>query len=404
MKRLARYVLRAFFGAALIAAAAAGWFWWHARSQVPIAERYELEEVTYGELTQTVTANGTLNPVTLVNVGTQVSGTVKRLHADFNDEVKAGQLLLELDPTTLQAAVEQTRGELASAEADLRLARSDESRLRELFDQEYVSRQEMDKAVQTREGAEARVQAARGKLERDIANLSYSRIRSPVSGVVVSRQVDLGQTVAASFQTPTLFQIAQDLARMQIDTSVAEADIGRITVGQVARFTVDAFPGRRFEGKVKQVRLNPTTLQNVVTYNVVVAVSNPDLILLPGMTAYVSFVIEQREHALLVPNTALRFRPEAADRARDKPRNGVTGATRAAEAPHARRSGNAGNTVYVVRGSELVSVPVQAGISDGRSTEITGGELKAGDQVVVQDRLPAAEPGGSQQPFRMRAL
>src|SRR5262249_38997472 len=157
-----------------------------------------------------------------------VSGTVKSLHADFNQEVKAGQLLLELDPTTLQAAVEQTRGELASAEADLRLAKSDESRLRELFDQEYVSRQEMGKGVQTRDAALARVQTARAKLERDIANLGYSRIRSPVSGVVVSRQVDVGQTVAASFQTPTLFQIARDLTQMQIDTSVAEADIGRI--------------------------------------------------------------------------------------------------------------------------------------------------------------------------------
>jgi HlyD family secretion protein len=404
MRRLKRYLLRALLGAALIAAAGAGWFWWHDRSQLPIGERYELEAVTYGELIQTVTANGTLNPVSLVNVGTQVSGTVKRLYTDFNEEVKAGQLLLELDPTTLQAAVEQTRGELASADADLRLARSDEARLRELFDQEYVSRQEMDKAVQTREGAQARVQAARAKLERDQANLGYSRIRSPVSGVVVSRQVDVGQTVAASFQTPTLFQIAQDLARMQIDTSVAEADIGRIAVGQTARFTVDAFPGRRFEGKVKQVRLNPTNLQNVVTYNVVVAVSNPDLVLLPGMTAYVSFVIDQREHALLVPNTALRFRPEGTDRGRDKARNGATGGTRAADAPRARRADSPGNTVYVVRGSELVSVPVQTGLSDGRSTEITGGALKAGDEVVVQDKVPAAEPGGQQQPFRMRAL
>ena len=402
MKRLTRNLLRVLLAAALIAAAGGGWFWWHARSQPPITERYELEEVTYGELTQTVTANGTLNPVSLVNVGTQVSGTVKRLHADFNEEVKAGQLLLELDPTTLQAAVEQTRGELASADADLRLARSDEARLRELFDQEYVSRQEMEKAMQVREGAQARVQAARAKLERDLANLGYSRIRSPVSGVVVSRQVDVGQTVAASFQTPTLFQIAQDLARMQIYTSVAEADIGRIAVGQTARFTVDAFPGRRFEAKVRQVRLNPTNLQNVVTYNVVVAVSNPDLVLLPGMTAYVSFVIDQRQHALLVPNAALRFRLEGADRSRGKARAGATGEARAGDAPRGRRTSNPSNTVYVLRGSELVSVPVQTGISDGRSTEITGGELKAGDQVVVQDKLPAPEPGGAQQPFRMR--
>jgi HlyD family secretion protein len=404
MSRLAGYLLRAAILAAVIVAAGAGWFWWKERSQPPVGERYQVEQVSYGELTQTVTANGTLNPVTLVNVGTQVSGTVKRLHADFNDEVKAGQLLLELDPTTLQAAVEQTRGELASAEADLRLARSDEARLRELFDQEYVSRQEMDKAVQTREGAQARLQAARAKLERDLANLGYSRIRSPVSGVVVSRQVDLGQTVAASFQTPTLFQIAQDLTRMQIDTSVAEADIGRITEGQSARFTVDAFPGRRFEGKVRQVRLNPTVQQNVVTYNVVVAVSNPDLVLLPGMTAYVSFLIEQRDNALLVPNAALRFRPEGAARDRAGGRNNAAGETRTAEAARTRRAANAGSMVYVVRGNELVSVPVQTGISDGRFTEVTGGELDAGDEVVVQDKQPAAEPGGAQQPFRIRAL
>lgn len=402
MSRLSRYVLRALVAAALIAAAGAGWLWWQHRSEVPIAQRYELEPAAYGDLTQTVTANGTLNPVSLINVGTQVSGTVKRLHADFNDQVKAGELLLELDPVTLQAAVEQSRGELASADADLRLARSDEARLKELFDQEYVSRQEMDRAIQTREATQARVQAAQARLERDLANLSYSRIRSPVSGVVVSRQVDIGQTVAASFQTPTLFQIAQDLTQMQIDTSVAEADIGRIAVGQLARFTVDAFPGRRFEGKVRQVRLNPTNLQNVVTYNVVVAVSNSDRVLMPGMTAYVSFVIEQREHALLVPNAALRFRPEGSERGRGRPREGAVGETRAADGPRARRGDKPGNTVYVVRGTELVSIPVQTGISDGRSTEITGGEIKAGEEVVVRDKFPAPEAGGTQQPFRLR--
>ena len=403
MKRLVRHLAQLLILVAVLGAAGGGWLWWQSRSKVPIGERYDFEEASYGDITQTVTANGTLNPVSLVNVGTQVSGTVKSLHADFNQEVKAGQLLLELDPTTLQAAVEQSRGDLASAEADLRLAKSDEARLRELFEQEYVSRQEMDKAVQTREGAMARVQTARAKLDRDVANLGYSRIRSPVSGVVVSRQVDLGQTVAASFQTPTLFQIARDLTQMQIDTSVAEADIGRIAVGQTARFTVDAFPGRRFEGKVKQVRLNPTNQQNVVTYNVVVAVSNPDLVLLPGMTAYVSFVIDHREHALLVPNAALRFRLEGGDRGRGKPREGAVAAEkRPPGAPRGRRPGGA-SSVYVLRGDALVSVPVQTGISDGRSTEITGGELKPGDEVVVQDKLPAPEPGGgAQQPFRMR--
>lgn len=389
---LTRAAIVLLFGAAL----AAGWRFWARSAEKPINQRYLLEQVNYGELTQTVTANGTLNPVTLVNVGTQVSGTVKRLYADYNDHVKAGQLLLELDPTTLQAAVEQSRGELASAQAQLRLSGSDEARLRELFDQEYASRQEMDKAVQTREAAQASVQVAQGKLERDLANLAYSRIRSPVSGVVVSRQVDVGQTVAASFQTPTLFQIAEDLSRMQINTSVAEADIGRIAEGQRARFTVDAFPGRSFEGKVQQVRLNPTTQQNVVTYNVVVAVNNRDLALLPGMTAYVSFVVDRRDHALLVPNAALRFRPEDSEQDVARPR-GNGGARE-------RRDSPAGAAVYAVRGGELSRIALQTGISDGRYTEVTGGELKEGDVVVVQQKAPTAEGGGPQRPFRIRGF
>ena len=401
MSRLRRHLLQLAVFVLLAGGAIGGWRLWVKSTQLPLDESYQLEEVGYGELTQTVTASGTLNPVTLVNVGTQVSGTVKRLYADFNDRVKAGQLLLELDPTTLQAAVEQSEGELASAQAELRLAQSDEVRLRPLFEQEYVSRQEMDKAVQAREAAEAKVRVARGKLERDRANLDYSRIRSPVSGVVVSRQVDVGQTVAASFQTPTLFQIAQDLSRMQINTSVAEADIGRITLGQAVHFTVDAFPGRQLEAKVRQVRLNPTTQQNVVTYNVVVAVNNPELILLPGMTAYVRFIVERRDRALLVPNAALRFRPEdAVGRAREN----SGGQMRSAGAPRERRGVASGGRVYVVRGDALVPAAVQTGISDGRYTEVTGGELKAGDKVVAQEKLPAADSAGPQQPFRIRAF
>ena len=295
--------------------------------------------MSYGDVTQTVTANGTLNPVSLVNVGTQVSGTVKSLHADFNQQVKAGQVLLELDPTTLQAAVEQSAGELASAEADLRAGQAATSRACASCSSRSTCRaRSWTRRCRRARARLARVQTARAKLERDLANLGYSGIRSPVSGVVVSRQVDVGQTVAASFQTPTLFQIAHDLTQMQIDTSVAEADIGSIAVGQTARFTVDAFPGRRFEGKVKQVRLNPTNQQNVVTYNVVVAVSNPDLVLLPGMTAYVSFVIDQREHALLVPNAALRFRLE---RSRSRPRQAARRRGGGREAP-GRRTTRAG--------------------------------------------------------------
>ena len=325
MHRLTSYLLR--IGVLLLAAAiaVAGWAYWRKGSEKPLEQRYQLEEIAYGDLTQTVTANGTLNPVVLVNVGTQVSGTVKKLYADFNSKVSAGQILLELDPTTYRAAVEQSSGNVASAEAALKLARANEQRSRELFGLEYVSKQDLDQAIQAREAAQAQLQTARGQLAKDRANLQYSIIRSPVSGVVVSRTIDVGQTVAASFQTPTLFQIAQDLSQMQIDTNVAEADIGKIKIAQPVRFTVDAFTGMRFEGKVKQIRLNPINQQNVITYDVVVAVSNPDLKLMPGMTAYVSFVIQERSNVLLAPNAALRFKPS--DTERDGKRFGNTSAS-----------------------------------------------------------------------------
>ncbi len=261
-----------------------------------------------------MSANGTLNPVVLVNVGTQVSGTVKKLHVDFNDRVKAGQILLELDPALLVAQVGQDEANLNSAKASLELAELNETRAHTLWQQDSIAKQEVDTAVQVRKSAQAQVAQASAQLAKDRTNLGYSVIRSPVAGVVVNRAVDLGQTVAASFQTPTLFQIAQDLRKMQIDSSFAEADIGNIRVGQPVQFTVDAFPERTFSATVRQVRLNPTTQQNVVTYDVVVAVDNPDQILMPGMTAYVNVIVSQRKSALLVPNAALRFKPEGGKR------------------------------------------------------------------------------------------
>ncbi len=394
MTKLTGWLLRIGAVVLLAAVVVAGWYFWQKSKEKPPEERYQLEEVSAGDLTQTVTANGTLNPVVLVNVGTQVSGTVTKLKADFNSKVAAGQVLLELDPTTFRAAVEQSSGSVASAEAALKLAKANEQRARELFGLEYVSKQDLDSAVQAREAAEAQVQTARGQLLRDRTNLGYSIIRSPVSGVVVSRQVDLGQTVAASFQTPTLFQIAQDLAQMQIDSNVSEADIGRIKVGHTARFTVDAFQGRRFEGRVKQIRLNPITQQNVVTYDVVVAVTNPELILMPGMTAYLNFVIQERSNVLVVPNAALRFKVREPERAGNKP--GASKRTRDARP--------AGPTVYVLRNGRVEPVTIQTGISDTKYTEVLGGDLKAGDRVVVEDNLPDQKPGGSQSPFRMRAF
>jgi HlyD family secretion protein len=394
MTGLRRHLVRIAVAGLLLAAGTGAVLLWQKWRATPIEQRYVLEAVQVGDITQTVTANGTVNPVGLVIVGTQVSGSVLRIHADFNDRVKAGDVLLELDPTTLRATVEQSSGELASAEASLRLTRLEEARFRELHAQEYVSRQELEKAVQAREAAEAQVRTASGKLARDRANLSYAVIRSPVAGVVVSREVDVGQTVAASFQTPTLFKIARDLSRMQIDSNVAEADIGKIAVGQTVRSSVDAYPERRFEGRVHQIRLAPITLQNVVTYNVVVEVANPDQALMPGMTAYLSIVTEHVENALLVPNAALRFRPSEAKAANA----GNNGARK-------RDTRTATPTVYLLRGEELVAVPLKIGISDGRSTVVTGGELKAGDRVVVEqtgaERTPAA---GGTQPFRLRAF
>ena len=282
--------------AILTLAGAFAWYFTH--SATTPRERYRSLTADRGDIVQTIAANGTLNPVVLVNVGTQVSGAVQKLHADFNQQVRAGQVLAELDPSLIQAAIRQAESNLASAQASLKLARTKETRTRELVERNFVARSQLDDAIETREAAQAQVQAAGAQLARERTNLRYSIIRSPISGVVVARNVDLGQTVAASFQTPTLFQIAKDLREMQIDTAIAEADIGAIRLGHPVRFSVDAFPERQFEGAVKQVRLNPTNQQNVVTYNVVVAMNNADGRLLPGMTAHVRITTQRRENAL----------------------------------------------------------------------------------------------------------
>ncbi|MBV6475010.1 MAG: Multidrug resistance protein MdtA [Rhodocyclaceae bacterium] len=376
-------------------------------------KRYKTEALAKGSVTQSVSANGTLNPVTLVNVGTQVSGTVKKLHVDFNDLVAKGQILAELDDAIYSAQVRQSDASMASARAALQLARANETRMQELFRQEYVSRQELDQAVQAREAAAAQLRLVSAQNDRDRANLGYSVIRSPVSGVVVDRQIDVGQTVAASFQTPTLFKIAQDLTQMQIYTTFAEADIGAIRVDQPVRFNVDAFPNRSFQGKVKQVRLNPTTQQNVVTYNVVVAVENPEKLLMPGMTAYVNIAVAQRKDVLLVPNTALRFKPDSA-RSGEKPA-GTAGPPGPMAGPagmnagrpaggEARKRDSASGTVYVIEDGQLKPIKVSVGITDSRFTEVVGGELAEGRKVVTGENLPAQNnnAGASGSTFRLR--
>lgn len=400
--------------AAACLVALGGYYAYANRSAANPEQRYKAHALARGDVTQTVSANGTLNPVTLVSVGTQVSGTVKKLHVDFNHQVKAGQVLAELDDAIYSAQVRQSDASMASAQASLQLARANETRMKSLFKEEYVSRQELDQAVQVREAAEAQARLARAQNDRDRANLGYSVIRSPVSGVVVDRSIDVGQTVAASFQTPTLFKIAQDLTQMQIYTTFAEADIGAIRVDQPVRFNVDAFPNRSFSGKVKQVRLNPTTQQNVVTYNVVVAVENPEQVLLPGMTAYVSIVVAQKKAVLLVPNTALRFKPtetdkvekaggkadgEAAKSANGSRPGGQPGA--GGEKREKRRDAGSG-TVHVLSEGQLKPLKISTGITDARFTEVVGGELKEGDRVITGENLPNAAPAASSSTFRMR--
>jgi HlyD family secretion protein len=374
-------------GAAIVAAT--GYWLWQANYGESAAKRYKTQAVEAGDLTRTVSANGTLNPVVLVNVGTQVSGTVKKLHVDFNDRVRAGQVLLELDPALYAAQVKQSEANLHSAEAALELARANEARSRTLFDQQFISRQDLDTAVQALKSAAAQVELAGAQLAKDRTNLNYSVIKSPVSGVVVNRTVDVGQTVAASFQTPTLFQIAQDLAKMQIDSSFAEADVGVIRVGQAVQFSVDAFPNRSFSAQVRQIRLNATTQQNVVTYDVVVGVDNPDEILMPGMTAYVNVIVAQRKNAMLVPNAALRFSPQQAPE-RAPPAK-----------PGADREDAATGTVYVLQAQRMRPVKIAIGIADSRFTEVLSGELKVGDHVAVGE-AQAGEAGQAPGTMRMR--
>ena len=376
--------------AVLFVIAAIGWLLTGKKST---ESRYATASVERGSITQTVSANGTLNPVKLVNVGSQVSGIVKKLYVDFNDHVKAGQVLLELDPALMQAQLEQSLANVANMEAQLELAIANEARTRGLFAQEYVTRQELEQSIQALKSARAQRALTSAQVARDRTNLANTVIRSPVSGVVVSRVVDTGQTVAASLQTPTLFTIAQDLAKMQIDTSYAEADVGAIRVAQPATFRVDAFPNKSFHGIVKQIRLNPTTQQNVVTYDVVVGVDNPDLKLLPGMTAYVNITIAQRQDVLMLPNAALRFRPADAASRTDKQR--VDAGKSKSERSKDKTDAAVMGTIYMLEKDKIKPVRVSVGITDNRFTEIVGDDIKEGAAVVIEDRQPVTKDSGS---------
>ncbi|MCX7981301.1 MAG: efflux RND transporter periplasmic adaptor subunit [Syntrophales bacterium] len=346
---------------------------------------FRTEKVTRGDIVAQVTATGTINAVVTVLVGTQVSGTISQIYADYNSPVKKGQLLAQIDPSLFQAQVEQARANLAQAEAAVKRAevtlldaKKTYERNKVLLEKGFIAQSELDASETSYLSALAQLELARAQVQQSKANLSYAetnlkntRIVSPVNGIVISRNIDVGQTVAASFQTPTLFTIAQDLRRMQIDTNIDEADIGKIKVGQPASFTVDAYPDTTFHGIVKEVRNAPITISNVVTYDVVIEVNNDDLKLKPGMTANVTITYEERKNCLRVPNAALRFRF-------DTPR------AREIRQKLEKAGKKIGPAVWVLENGKPKRYPVKPGLSDGNYTEIISGNLQEGQDVIVE--------------------
>jgi HlyD family secretion protein len=379
-----------------IVAIAAGIFYYSRREP---ETTYRTARVERGSIVSSVSATGNLAAVVTVQVGTQVSGTIQKLYVDFNSPVKKGETIAQIDPALFNAQVEQTHGNYLNAQANLLKAKADLTdakrnleRYRQLLKDGIVSQSDFDTADNRYEQAAATVKAAegsvaqtRGAYSQAETNLRYSTIRSPVDGIVVSRNVDVGQTVAASFQTPTLFTIAQDLTKMEIDTSVDEADISRIKVGQPVSFTVDAYPDNSFTGKVTQIRNAPIVTQNVVTYVVVVGVDNKDMKLKPGMTANVTVETARKDDVLKIPSAALRFKPKGVKEIKVKPA--------APEKPPAKPASKAKNEpkqkVYVLTAEgKPRPVRVTTGISNDGQVEVVEGDLKENDEVIVEQVQP----------------
>src|SRR4051812_27992107 len=380
-----------------LAVAGAAAAWWYFRDSGPEALRYDTAPVTRGELTQVVTATGILNPVLNVQVGSQISGNIQKLYADFNSNVKKGEVVAQLDPAIYQAIVHQQEADLASANAALELARLNAKRKNDLLQQHAAPQADVDTATATLHQAEAAVQMKEANLEKARADLDHCSIYSPIDGTVISRAVDVGQTVAAAMNAPVLFTVANDLTKMQIDSSVAEADVGNVEVGQSVDFTVDAFPFRTFHGSVVQVRNAATTVQNVVTYDVVISVANEDLKLKPGMTTNLSIVIAQRENVLKLPNAALRFRPPVEVTTPTAAKGSPTPAPPKGAGRRERRAGGGGRgerRIYVLKAGAAKPAPVQVklGIPDGIPSEILPAR-EEGQSVVPGIENPPAATG-----------
>ena len=324
---------------------------------------YVTLNITRGDLRQVVSASGEIQPVNTVNVGSQVSGTIDNLFVDFNSKVKKGDVLLTIEPSVLQASVDEARASLDSAISQRNFAKSEYERNKMLYSEDFISRAEMEQSQTQYEQSEQSVKRAQSTYDRAVTNLGYATIVSPVDGTVISRKVDVGQTVAASFQTPDLFEIAEDLTKMQIETAVSEADIGVIKEGQTVTFTVDAYPTETFDGIVRQVRLAPTTTSNVVVYTVVIDVDNSDLRLMPGMTAFVTIIISEKENVWKAANAAFHL--------------------------------------ALLRNGAVVLVPYTKGLSTATETEIMSDEIEMGDQIIVgRVGMTSSNPKTSMNPMR----
>ena len=337
--------------------------------------KYQTKEIKKESIVQYVEASGTIKPINTIEVGTQVSGTVAKIYVDYNDNVKKGDLLAELDPSLFQANVDQSKAKLSNAKASyarikatLDYKRNNYQRYKHLYEKNYVSRDDLELAqsnyLQAKaelDASKAEVSAAQATLNNNMTNLRYSKITSPVDGTVISRAVDVGQTVAASFNTPTLFEVAKDLTQMQIETSVSEADIGRIKVGQKAQYTLDGYQDKLFEGKVTQIRLASTTTNNVVTYTVIVSVDNSEGFIIPGMSANVSIITNEVKDALCVENRALKFSPSNNSQKYDS------------------------QGVWILTKTGLKRYNVTLGASDDNKTQIISSEIKEGDKVVISE-------------------
>ncbi len=400
-KRMKKYLI--ILAIILTICSIVGYFYYKKAPQIS----YKTAKIERGTIVSSVAATGNLSAVTTVQVGTQVSGTIQKLYVDFNSRVKKGQPIAEIDPSLFNAAVEQSQGNYLSAEANLQKAKvavldaeRTFNRNKQLLSSGIISQGDFDAGETALQSAKAAVKAAegtlaqsRGSLMQTKTNLHYSVIRSPVDGVVISRAIDVGQTVAASFSTPTLFTIAQDLTKMQIEVSVDEADISRIELQQKAGFTVDSYPERTFRGKVIQIRNAPIITQNVVTYVVVVSVDNSDLKLKPGMTANVSVEVAKKDDVLKLPPAALRFKPKSkGDETKEK--NGERSSA-SGQRPMGGGSGGSGKgspvkgkdrtlQVYLLTNGKPVATQVKTGIANNSSIELVESSLKEGDEVIVE--------------------